>query len=154
MDNTDKLTWSALEYEERERTTDWFWAFGVIVITSSLTAIIYSNYFFAVLILLSGALLYFFSKKTPELIEYELNHKGLKIKSSLYPYDNIKSFYVQLDETPMLFVKTERLYMPVLSIPIEYTLADDVYAIFMSKKVMEEEMHEHASEKIIRTLGL
>jgi len=117
-------------------------------------ALIYSNYFFAILIILSGSLLWFYSKKSPELVNYELTSKGFQVKSHLYPYENIKSFYVQVDHTPTLFIKTERFYMPILSIPIEYNLADDIYNIFMSKNVMEEEMKEHPSEKIIRSLGL
>ena len=154
MNEEGKISWSAPEYEEQERSPDWFWALGVIVITGSLAAIIYSNYFFAILIILSGSLLWFYSKKSPELVNYELTSKGFQVKSHLYPYENIKSFYVQVDHTPTLFIKTERFYMPILSIPIEYNLADDIYNIFMSKNVMEEEMKEHPSEKIIRSLGL
>lgn len=154
MNEEEKLSWSAPEYETQERSADWFWALAVIVITSSLAAIIYSNYFFAILIILSGSLLWFYSKKSPEMIEYELTTKGFKVKSHLYPYENIKSFFVQIDEAPTLFLRTERFYMPVLSIPIEYNMAEDIHLIFMSRNVPEEEMKEHPSEKIIRNLGL
>jgi hypothetical protein len=154
MNEEEKLSWSAPEYEEQERSPDWFWALAVIMITASLASIIYSNYFFAVLIILSGSLLWFYSKKSPEMVEYELNTRGFKVKSHLYPYENIKSFFVQIHNTPTLFLKTERFYMPILSIPIEYDLADDIYSIFISKNVPEEEMKEHPSEKIIKSLGL
>jgi hypothetical protein len=145
MNEEEKLSWSAPEYEEQERSPDWFWALAVIMITASLASIIYSNYFFAVLIILSGSLLWFYSKKSPEMVEYELNTRGFKVKSHLYPYENIKSFFVQIHNTPTLFLKT---------IPIEYDLADDIYSIFISKNVPEEEMKEHPSEKIIKSLGL
>ena len=149
----EKISWSAPEYEEKERSADWFWALGIIVITSSLTAIIYGNYFFAILLLLSGSLLYFFGKKSPEWMEYELTEKGLKIKSELYPYENIKSFYVQVDHTPTLFIKTERFFMPIISIPIEYETADEIHNILTLKNVLEEEMKKHPSEKIMDVLG-
>src|SRR5258706_15804151 len=105
----EKLEWSALEYEERERSPDWFWALGIIVATSSIAAIIFGNYFFAALLILSGVLLGFFAIKKPDLVTYELNNKGLKIRNRLYPYENIKSFWVQVDRSgetnlkPMLF---------------------------------------------------
>jgi len=62
----EKLEWSALEYEERERGNDWFLALGIIVAASSVAATIYSNYFFATLLVLSGLLLGSFAIKNTE----------------------------------------------------------------------------------------
>lgn len=157
--SSEKLVWSALEYEERDRNSDWFWALGIIVVTSSITAIIFENYFFAVLILLSGFLLGFFALKKPDTVTYELNKKGLTIRNRLYPYENIKSFWIQIGEhpemnvKPILFIHSERVFMPILSIPIHETIAEDIHSIMLSKNVTEEEMKEHASEKIMEVLG-
>ena len=155
----EKLEWSALEYEEKERDKNWFWALGIIVATSAITSIIYGNYFFAALILLGGSLLAFFAIKNPELVNYEINLAGVKIRSRLYPFENIKSFWVQADPEgrtglpPMLFIKSERLFMPVISIPITEDMAEDIYYIMTSKNIPEEEMKEHASLKIMESLG-
>ena len=66
----EKLNWSALEYEEKTRSPDWFWALGIIVVTSSIAAIIFGNYFFATLLVLSGLLLGFFAVKKPDMVHY------------------------------------------------------------------------------------
>jgi len=155
----EKLEWSALEYEEKERSVDWFWALGIIVVTSSIAAIIYGNYFFAVLLILSGVLLGFFAVKKPDVIRYELNNQGLKIRNLLYPYENIKSFWVQTDPTgetglkPTLFIKSERVFMPMISIPIDQNMAEDIHSVMLSKNIPEEEMKEHPSLKIMESLG-
>jgi hypothetical protein len=155
----DKLEWTALEYEEKTRNADWFWALGVIVLTSSLAAIIYGNYFFAALIVISGVLLAFFATKKPDIVTYELNSKGLKIRSRLYLYEDIKSFWVQTNFTsetnfaPTLFIKTERVFMPIIAIPIEDSFAGDIQSIMLANNVPEEEMKEHPSEKIMESLG-
>ncbi len=156
----EKLEWSALEYEEKERDTNWFWALGVVVVTSSVASIIYGNYFFAALLLLGGLLLGFFAIKKPDMISYELNTKGLKIGTQLYPYKNIKSFWVQVgllaegvETRPIFFVKSERFFMPILSIPIDYDIAEDIHFIMLSKNIAEEEMREHPSQKIMEFLG-
>jgi hypothetical protein len=155
----DRLEWTALEYEDKERDPDWFWALGIIVVTATLASIIYENYFFAVLIVLSGSLLGFFAKKKPDVVSYELNEKGLRVRSRLYPYENIKSFWIQIphgdevDAKDLLFIKTERFFMPIISIPIDVSLADDIKSIMYSKNIEEEEMREHASEKIMDRLG-
>jgi len=160
------LEWSALEYEERKRSNDWFWALGVIVVASSLTSIIYGNYFFAILLILGGVLLGHFAVRKPDIIFYELNEKGLKIKNQLYPYENIKSFWVQTEHQPhlglpateigekfLLFIKSERMFMPIISIPIQESMAEKIRNIFLSKNIPEEEMKEHMSEKIMERLG-
>jgi len=161
----EKLIWSALEYEEKNRSPDWFWALGIIVTTSSIAAIIFENYFFAALLVLSGILLGFFAIKKPDTVIYEINTKGLKIRNRLYPYENIKSFWIQLGIYPdthlpavaglksILFIHSERAFMPILSMPIDERIAEDIYSIMLSKNIAEVEMREHASEKIMEILG-
>lgn len=153
MDAIEKLEWTALEYENKERGKDWFWALGVIVVTAGATSIIFGNYFFALLIVLGGILLGFFAIKKPDTISYQLNAQGLKVGTRLYPYDNIKSFWVQIEPTPTLFVKSERMFMPILSIPITESMAPEVHDIFTFKNIPEEEMREHISDKIMDSLG-
>lgn len=154
----EKLEWSALEYEEKERTPDWFWALGIVVVTSAIASLIYSNYFFAALLLLGGGLLGYFATRPPEVIYYELNDKGLKIRSRLYLYENIKSFWVQKENSelahkPMLFVKTERIFMPIISAHLGHIDTEKVEEFMLDKNILEEEMEEHLSEKIMDYLG-
>jgi len=153
VEEKEKIEWSALEYEEKERSVDWFWALGIIVVAGSITSLIYGNYFFAILLILSGILLGFFAIKKPEMVSYELNKKGLKIKTRLFPYESMKSFFVQTTPKPMLFVKSSRMFMPILSMPIEDNLAEDIRSLLLSNNVQEEEMKEGPSERIMERLG-
>lgn len=155
----ERLEWTALEYEEKDRDPDWFWALGIIVVTTSIASIIYNNYFFAVLIILAGLLLGFFAKKAPDLVSYEINEKGVRIRTRLYPYENIKSFWIQLEHSEdiipknILFIKTERFFMPEISMPIDFSMADEIRDIMLYKNIPEEEMREHPAEKIMDRLG-
>lgn len=160
MDNEEKINWSALEYEEKERHVDWFWALGVIIFASSVTAIIFGNYFFAILLIVAGGLLGFFAIKKPDMVFYELNNKGLKIRDRIYLYDNIKSFWVQKALTddgkvmpPTLFIRSERLLLPIISIPIEENSVVKIHNIMLAHNIPEVEMKEHPSEKIMESLG-
>lgn len=154
----DKLEWSALEYEEKEKGGDWFLALGIIVVCSSVAAIIFGNYFFAILLVISGILLGFFAVRKPEMVPYELNSQGLKIRSRLYLYEHMRSFWVQSESVernlkPMLFIRSERIFMPIISMSIENKMAEDVRSIMLAQNVPEEEMREHASQKIMEYLG-
>ena len=156
----EKIIWSALEYEEKERHPDWFWALGVIVVAISITAIIYGNYFFAILIIIGGFLLGFFAIKKPDVVFYELNEKGLKIRDRIYLYEKIKAFWVQKPLSddgkimpPALFIKSQRLLVPIFSVPIEEDSVVKIHNLMLAHDVPEEEMKEHPSEKIMEALG-
>ena len=161
MDGTlnEKLTWSAFEYEDKEHSRDWFWALGIIIVTSSVAAIIFNDYFFAALLIISGILLGFFATKKPATIFYELNNKGLKVGNRIYPYENIKSFWVQIRQheeeniKPLLFIHSERIFMPIITIPITETIVEEIHTILSSRDVPETEMKEHPSDKIMEILG-
>lgn len=150
----NSISWSAFEYEEKERTTDWFWALGIIVVAGSIASILFGDYFFAILLILGGISLGFFAVRKPELIHYELGERGLTIKNQLYPYKKIKSFFVRTETAPALFIKTSRLFMPIIVIYLDEVYPERVKAVFISKEVPEEEMKEHISEKIIERLDL
>ena len=64
----NKITWSAFEYEHKEKNNDWFWALGIIIVAGALTSLIYGNYFFAMLLIIGGVLMGYFAKKTPRII--------------------------------------------------------------------------------------
>ena len=153
MENKSKLQWSALEYEERDRGNDWFWALGIIIVAGSITSFIYGNIFFGILLIVGGILIVVFSIKKPDLVFYELNEDGLEIRTRLYPYGNIKAFWVQTGESPTLFVRSERFFAPILSIPIKNELANTVRDFMLKEEVKEEKMEEHVSEKIMNYLG-
>ena len=154
MEPNKKLEWTALEYEEKERGNDWFWALGVIVIAGAITSFIYANYFFGLFLIIGGILLGVFAVKKPDLVFYELNEKGLKIRNRLFPYVNIKSFWVKNDKfKSTLFIKSERLFMPIISMPINPNHTEEIINAMLSKNVPEEEMKEHVSEKIMDSLG-
>lgn len=154
METNKKIEWSALEYEEKERGNDWFWALAIIVIASSVTSFIYKNYFFGLLLIIGGILLASFAIKKPDLVFYEINEKGLKIKNRLYPYEKIKSFWIQKKETDYtLFIKSERLFMPIISMPIKEYNAEEIKNFMLLANVLQEEMKEHVSEKIMDFLG-
>lgn len=153
MEQENKLAWQALEYEERERTADWFWALGTVVVAGSLASIIWGNYFFGGLLLISGGLLAVFANKKPEMISYELNQFGLKIDHDLYPYDTMKSFYVQTELRPLMFIHSSRIFMPIIEVPIDLEFADEIEQIMEYYKVPEEKMTEHPSQKIMDYLG-
>ncbi|MEI7765636.1 MAG: hypothetical protein WCI93_03585, partial [bacterium] len=108
----------------------------------------------------AGLLLGFYAVKKPDMVYYELNDKGLKIRNRIYPYDKIKAFWVQRTENeeglpmvPALFIRSERFLVPIFSVPIEEESIEIVHKTMLAHNVLEVEMKEHVSEKIMESLG-
>ena len=77
-----------------------------------------------------------FAIKKPDMVSYEINEKGLKIQNRIYPYEKIKAFWVQKplsddgkEMTPALFIKSERLLVPIFSVPIEEINVNKIHNI-------------------------
>lgn len=147
------LKWSVIEYEERDRSKDWYWALGIIVVAGSITSIIFANYFFAVFLFLAGGSIAMLALKKPEMVDYEIGAEGLRIKNQIYLYKHVKSFFVRDDERPLLFIKSDRVFMPIVQIPLGDQNPEQVREIMLSSNIKEEEMKEHFGEKVMDHLG-
>ena len=148
-----KLNWSLPEYKHQEKTQDWFVALAIIIICSAIISLISGNFFFAILLVLSGIMIAYFAKKKPELVDYELNDEGLMIKNRLFSYESLSAFYVSREDPPHLFVRSSRIFMPIISLPVSGELAEQIEEIFLSKEIPEQEMKEHASHHVMDALG-
>lgn len=147
------LTWTAPEYEHREKTPDWFWALGVIAIAGSIAAIIYKNYLFAIFILIATFLLGYFALRKPEEVEFEINEDGVRIEDEIYPYERIKAFWVdRLHPKPKLLLESDRHFMPIITIPLDNVSEKDVIEA-LSDHVKKREIQEPLSHKIMDLLG-
>lgn len=152
-----ELRWQTLEYDTRERSPDWFWALGIIILALSVASIIFGNYLFGIVILLAGGILVFINIRKPELITVTLSPRGIRIRDDLYLYQNIKSFWVEpehpdLGQRHLLFL-TDRMFMPLIGVRIPEELAGEIRD-YMHEYVEEKEMHENPSYKILERLGL
>jgi len=148
-----KISWAVPAYTHSEKSVDWFWALGIVAVTSSIIAILLANYFFAILIVLGGILMAYFAHKEPETLYYELDKKGLKVKDRLYPYKSILAFWVDTTKNPTLFIKTDRVFLPVIPLSININVSERIREAFLAQEIKEEEMKEHPAEAIMELIG-
>jgi len=150
---SEKISWAVPAYNHNKKNNDWFWALGIVVIAGCAIAIIAKNYFFSVVIILGGIMMAYFAHKEPETFYYELDKDGLKIKDRLYPYKSIKAFWVTEDSRPTLFIKSDRVFLPIIPISLNQNISSEVKEVLFAYEIPEEEMKEHPAEKIMDFLG-
>ncbi len=147
------LSWEAPEYHHYERSNDWFWAVGLITISVAALAFIYDNALFGILIILSAIILIAYVRREPEMVQYELNQRGVMINNDLHPYLTLESFWMETRSgEPKLILKSKRSVLPYITIPVHDESADDV-ADFLREFIEEKEMREPTSHKVMEYLG-
>jgi len=151
--NLEKFEWSALEYEYHEKTSDWFWALGIITLALFLSAIFLKSFLFGFLILLAGFSLALFGARKPNNINFKIDVQGIHIGETIYPYENLKSFWVdyQPPYKKELIIESQKTFMPHINIMLGE--ADPVkIREYLLKFLKEEKIEEPLTLTIARFL--
>ena len=84
------------------------------------------NFFFAIFIILAGAMLLFFSRRRPQILDFKLDGEGIAIGDNIfYDYDRFEGFLIRsrpqrLDE---VILKKKTAINPYIKVPIDSKLA-------------------------------
>jgi hypothetical protein len=152
-DGTGVLRWSAYEHEHIERGSDWFWALGVIAVSAALTSLLFGNFLFAIVILLAATTIGLIAQKPPELHEFEISDKGIRIGQAFHAFDTVISFWVDEElEKPLLLIDTTTFMSPNLIIPIDELHPEEVRER-LRPYAAEVPMKEPLAHKILEFFG-
>lgn len=148
------IVWSAYEHEHIERSTDWFWALGIIAVSVAVTSILLGNVLFALLIIVAACVLALLARRPPAFHEFELSEKGIRISEELHTYGDVISFWVETekDSEPLLLVDTTKFMSPNLIIPLGSANPEEVRA-FLLQFADENRLEEPLTHKVLEFLG-
>lgn len=76
------------------KTTEWFWALGILALALIVFSILLKNYLLIIILALAIFIIYSGKNKKPELINFRLDNDGLYIERKFYPYDSFESFWI------------------------------------------------------------
>ncbi len=154
------ISWQEYEYVHHEKSSDWFWALGIIALSSAVTAIIFKNILFALLILIGAFAVALLAAKRPSLVHFEITRRGVSIDDVLYPFSTLKTFWINENEDEYgrltLILESKRVMMPYIIIPIHSEV--DISEIEKIKDILlnkldEKELREPISHKILELFG-
>lgn len=150
------LSWQALEYEHVEKSSDWYWAVGIIAFSIALISIILGNIIFAIVIVISTFALLVSANRKPKLVEFSLSKQGLHIDDEFYQYNTLKSFWVDNnshhDGRSQLFFRPRGMTAQIIHIPLDDIDPDEVRD-YLLDMLLEEEHVESVLHKIFEYLG-
>lgn len=135
------LSWEAKEFHYQNKTSDWFWALGVLGITSAIASFIFGNVLFGILLLIATFVITLFATKHPQDVLFEISDRGVRIGEKLYPYQNLHSFWVEDEgEQATLLLAAKRNLASLIVIPIETVSPYQVRTALAD--FLEEEEHD------------
>ncbi len=150
----NNISWQVAEHKDKARTTDWYWAVGIIALSIAVIAVILSDGFFAILIILGTVILVSITLKPAKILNISLDQRGLIIDKEMYPYATLESFWVDIkdEDEPKIIFKSKKTLMPLVIVPlVDYHHLDA--RDFLLQFLEEKEMHEPVSQKVMEKLG-
>lgn len=149
------LRWSAYEHDHIERGPDWYWALAIVAICIAITSILLGDYLFSIVIIAAAFAIALVTKSPPELTQFELSDRGVRINSTLHRFDEIISFWVadEHEGKPLLLIDTTKFLSPNLVIPIEH-IDPKLVRAYLVERTNEVPMKEPLSHRVLEFFGI
>lgn len=145
----DHITWNALEYPVREKTTDWYWALGIMAIAGAVASYILGNILFSILILLGAFTVAAYGARRPHMVEFEIDRRGVRSGATLYPHSSLASFWIiEGEEESKILLQSGKVLMPYIVIPLGEENPEMVREILLNY-LKEEEHVEPFAQRIM-----
>ncbi|HAT68808.1 MAG: hypothetical protein A2481_04305 [Candidatus Yonathbacteria bacterium RIFOXYC2_FULL_47_9] len=157
--NDENIIWSAPAYDQREHSTDWYWAVSIITISLAIAFFITGNVLLSLIIIIGMGTLLFHAKQTPGLLEYELSRRGIRAGETLYPWETLESFWI-LEELntekghvgAKILITSKKALVQHIIIPLGEASVDDIHHI-IAQMLPEEPQVEPMPDRLMRKLG-
>lgn len=148
------IRWEALEYEYSPKSNNWFWTVGIISVGLSVASVLLGNFLFAILILIAGFAIILAGARRPRKILFSFTSRGLEIEKRLFPYENLKSFWIHYEppQKKFLSIEPQKIFMPMIFVPLG-DINPNIVREHLLKFLKEERREESFVQTIIRLVG-
>ena len=152
--DTFDLQWSAHEHEMRKRGRYWILYPLAIATLGIVFGVVTRDYLFIAFIVISFAILIQYAGRSPRLLTYTIEKRGVWMENNLTDFRKIKSFRIFRHSlmASELLLETENLISPMIRIRLE-KIDPDMVKNVMSRYVPEKEQKDLASDQIARIIG-
>src|ERR1700739_3361867 len=94
-----EITWQAREYDYPEKSVSWYWISIIISVLILGLAVWQKNFLFGFFIVVAEVLILSWANRTPPLIDFKLDEKGLLIGTEKqHAYSEFEAWSVENDE--------------------------------------------------------
>ena len=154
-DRLQSITWEGYPHYHAERGSDWFWILGIITIAVTVATVVLGDILFGIVIFIAGIVAGLQAMHEPKMIPFSITSRGITIDEKTYPYATLESFYIDDEHRhgPHLLIKSQKLFMPLIIVPLPEDAVDDVEEM-IANRLPEEHLEEPLVNVILEFLGL
>ncbi|MES2216701.1 MAG: hypothetical protein V4481_05420 [Patescibacteria group bacterium] len=147
------IAWQAPEHFHTTKTSDWYWAVGIVTLALAAVAFIFGNIISGIFVLVAAAALVLHAAHPARVLDIEINDRGIAIHGRLYPFVSLESFWIPHDQYPAkLIIKSHKLFMPLIVLYIDDIDPEEVRNVLI-KYIAETEHHEPFLKHILERFG-
>jgi len=150
-----EFSWQAKEYRHYNRSEEWFWIVGLIIVLGIILAIVAGNFLFAIIILIGGVTAIMYAVRPPETLNILIRESGIKINDVFFPFDNLLAFSLQDDEIPhqlVIFPRGSWIYKSV-SLDLDNEINLEELKKFLIEKLEEKPYQKSLTEALSEIIG-
>ncbi len=139
-----EFEWEAPEFKESEKEKSWFVMPLIIAIIFAAFAVITENFLFLILIILSFIVFYNYAKKSPRLIRFKINEKGIEVDGIIHEYGDLRSFWIFYDPPleKILSIRSKKRLLPYIRIPLDKENPAEIRSFLL--KFLPEKKHKES----------
>lgn len=139
------VSWDAPEFIYYEKTSDWYWALGIITLALFVIAVFGRNFLFGTFILLGAFTIILYASKRPRIIHIVATGAGVTIDDRLFPFEHLKSFWIfyRVGGIKELSLQSEKALVPYIKIPLGDANPNEIRDFllqFLREKTQEESL--------------
>ena len=148
------LKWEALEYDYVPKSSNWFWSVGIIAIGAIVAASLLGNILFAILVIIATLTIILYGMKKPRKVMFSFTGRGLQIENRIFPYDNLRSFWIHYEPPvkKLVTIEPKQFFMPTISVPLG-NADPNMVRDHLLKFLKEERREESLAQTITRLFG-
>ena len=142
------LEWEAPEYTEHKKGADWYWYLALAAVLLLIYTAYERSFLFGVLVVIGWFTIMLFSARAPKTIKISISESGMQIDQILYPWQNVKSFWI-FEQKGEISLELKKTLMPRIKIPlgeINPKTAREILSNFISEKEQNESLVDNLSD--------
>ena len=150
------LRWQAYEFEHLDKSADWYWIIGTVLIAGSLWAFLVGNWTLGALLVVITVSAFILGSRKPQFVDITLNQNVLTVGANKFPMEHYNSFRIK-EETSHLILRHTKNYYPVLVVPIPPDKPTGKIRIILEDELElteDEELDEPLLEQVATKIGL
>ena len=153
MSSEALISWQAPEHLHTEKSSDWYWAVGIITLALVAVCFIFGQIIFGIFIIAGTTALVIHAANPPKIVEYSITDRGIVADDILYPFVSLESFWIPHNEwPPRVILKSHKIFTPFIIIFIDEVNPEEIRDILL-KYIAETEHREPILKHLLERLG-